>query len=930
MDEDPEEGVELTEDVVLELGNQILSVLGADEPITDIETFCTDALYIQLFKALFPHLPLDELQPGETEEEVAENLRTLRGLLGESILETDLSYISATAIMSGDLTHLAEFLQILMQVIALLAEGEGEGDDMGASQRKSEQSRVDHNFESDDENKTDTQKIKAGLGLSSPENEGEEDEYDYEDQLMQQIDQNDRHFRDEQIEDDEPVRNVSQPSPPYDDSPDSNRDSPMKSDSKKKQKLDVLNDPLLPEDVDMRKSSGKKRKRAGSFGDNNRDNFDDDEDDNQAIVFDELPPEEKLAVIQQLYEEYNRDPDSFPEEQRILLEEELKNMIDQGLIDGIEGEGEGEENESELDDRMMAKGEINFPKDPLPVKREDDDKAISKGERELDVQEVERKKIEHKYHEESGNIALVYNLDQSEHNEEYQDEDLSQHEEPDEEAQIISKGKYDQRDQQIEHYQQEKTQIDGTETPDIDDEMKLAMLQRMQQEQAAISRRIIRRKKSKKKKKVRPETASKYAHGTMNRSKYARPWTAKAVKPLKKKTKTIKKRNPRDLYLEQLRQQQMLQQLALEQQNLNQEEEQPEGEGDIQITPEQALLLYQQLAERQQSGEELTEEEFEQLQFLGQLLEQNFAIQNQQEEDRAIYYPSRTKTKRKSKMKGKKTTKKPKQQVDEQTLLMMLQNQRNMQHMQNMQQKQNIGLPYGVDEIKEVDEEETPIRELQDRKYKNYGQEEYDNSESKPGVHETDIPYQINAQVPAHFGNNEEEKMNYSPQMNQNDQNLQMLQNLTPEQIYQLQQMQNQQQYYNPQQTEINSKYAEDQTNNMGLLKAIMDIGQQNGVVKKDLLSILPLSQSVANAKKQFKSMNKYELDVYDKKRRSELSVAKAAPDSEHYFQEILRQSLENAMTNHGITKNIPMSKFVVPLLKYCKKNGLKSFEVSV
>jgi hypothetical protein len=39
MDEDREEGVELSEEVVLELGNQILSVLGADEPITDIETF---------------------------------------------------------------------------------------------------------------------------------------------------------------------------------------------------------------------------------------------------------------------------------------------------------------------------------------------------------------------------------------------------------------------------------------------------------------------------------------------------------------------------------------------------------------------------------------------------------------------------------------------------------------------------------------------------------------------------------------------------------------------------------------------------------------------------------------------------------------------------------------------------------------------------
>jgi hypothetical protein len=124
----------------------------------------------------------------------------------------------------------------------------------------------------------------------------------------------------------------------------------------------------------------------------------------------------------------------------------------------------------------------------------------------------------------------------------------------------------------------------------------------------------------------------------------------------------------------------------------------------------------------------------------------------------------------------------------------------------------------------------------------------------------------------------------------------------------------------------MDAKYAEDKANNMAVLQHIIDVGAQSGVVKKDLLSILPLSQSVANAKKKFKTMKKYDLDIYDKKMRKNLTTAQLAPDSEHYFQAILRQSLESALNPKEVSKNNKFSKFTVPLLKYCKKNGLKSF----
>ena len=45
--------------------------------------------------------------------------------------------------------------------------------------------------------------------------------------------------------------------------------------------------------------------------------------------------------------------------------------------------------------------------------------------------------------------------------------------------------------------QEEVHHQDGNETPELDDQAKMEILQKMQEEQAAISRRIIRRKKSK-------------------------------------------------------------------------------------------------------------------------------------------------------------------------------------------------------------------------------------------------------------------------------------------------------------------------------------------------------------------------------------------------------------------------------------------------
>ena len=85
----------MTVETVLEMGNQILKILGAEDTITDIETFTYDSLYMQLFEAFFPDLHLDQIQPGENEEDMANNIQALIDLLADSILNVDLSFISS-------------------------------------------------------------------------------------------------------------------------------------------------------------------------------------------------------------------------------------------------------------------------------------------------------------------------------------------------------------------------------------------------------------------------------------------------------------------------------------------------------------------------------------------------------------------------------------------------------------------------------------------------------------------------------------------------------------------------------------------------------------------------------------------------------------------------------------------------------------------
>jgi len=52
-------------------------VLGAEDPIDDIDTFTTDSLYLQLFEVIFPNFNFDEVEQGNNPAEMAENINGL-------------------------------------------------------------------------------------------------------------------------------------------------------------------------------------------------------------------------------------------------------------------------------------------------------------------------------------------------------------------------------------------------------------------------------------------------------------------------------------------------------------------------------------------------------------------------------------------------------------------------------------------------------------------------------------------------------------------------------------------------------------------------------------------------------------------------------------------------------------------------------------
>ena len=70
---------------------------------------------------------------------------------------------------------------------------------------------------------------------------------------------------------------------------------------------------------------------------------------------DELDEEQKYMVLQHLFEEYQKNPDSFPEDQKQLLEHEMMKLYQKAEMEGVLDDDDNYEEYSEMEDSAMLK-----------------------------------------------------------------------------------------------------------------------------------------------------------------------------------------------------------------------------------------------------------------------------------------------------------------------------------------------------------------------------------------------------------------------------------------------------------------------------------------------------------------------------------------------------------------------------------------------
>ena len=1015
-----------------------------------------DSLYLQLFQALFPQFNFEDIEPGKTEEEMAENIDQLIKLLETNILEHDLSDIKAENIVGGDLAHIDEFLQVLLQVVFLMIQNQAEGEeteDELESERKQRDDKSSKKHKSDekykeklsDDMKDDFHDKDHDMELHSPDiddleyKDNGQDLYDmddpndkdhrllkdlekeYEQQLaneglMDEADLSNRGKKSEKgptkhddNEDEEPRfsdLDFYGKNPPdhkqvmidedeealmmkqgkknkHDDkaSPDSMKkeaSDKKKADQKpKKQEVDVLNDPLLPEGVDFGFKK-KNKHRADSLGGGGSfkggDLLGEQEDDDDLLVIDnldELEEEQKYMVLQHLFEEYQRDPDSFPEDQKELLEHEMMKLYQKAELEGdLDDEGEFDEDDLRMaassgkknkgysdekprnqkwidedsdhyddNDPMLQNSNIKAKPRPLNEDEEDsqeDDRMNMDGEINMMSNENNDMDADSDLKENAKN--QVHNEDEEDEDEKYMMDIINQQEEAkaerEEEQQKLEANQDDEGEDTVEDEDKDHDQapqpIEITEEefknlPPEEQQRMLMLLQQQQleqegegeendqlqeydpeylnalqlQQQQLAQMQRMGNKKTKKSKKKRPSTAK---YGWNSRStrlqsrSIRRPGTAKKRKS---KSKAKKRRLQEQQYYQQLQQQQLLQQLAMQQQLQQQQQDQIDEEqaailqqnianiqpvdengNPIEMTEEelaefQQNLLEQQL-QQQQEGE--GDNEVDQENELAQLTPDQIAMLQQQAYEQQLREQSmmrrrkgkkRASSKRRaSRKKNKKTTKK-KQYVDDQTAFMMMLQQNPELQQQLIQQQQMQAMEegqmvpdqlYNVEKIDEEENEESPMKpQAHDMK-----DHERPTEESHHTADEIIQQNQLQADQTEDDG------------IYEDDENQQMLANLSPEELVYLQQKaaQEQQMMGAYPQEEMQQYYSPHQGNHRGLYDQQNKV-QTNIINQNEALNRM-FRNYIADMKKKEARKAKRRLKKQQQKRNRRRSFANA------------------------------------------------------
>ena len=119
-----------------------MKFLGLKTKLQKLNIFEWIRYIFSCFKPSFLNSILRILSQARLKKKWRENIDQLIKLLETNILEHDLSDIKAENIVGGDLAHIDEFLQVLLQVVFLMIQNQAEGEET-EDEQESEQKRKD-------------------------------------------------------------------------------------------------------------------------------------------------------------------------------------------------------------------------------------------------------------------------------------------------------------------------------------------------------------------------------------------------------------------------------------------------------------------------------------------------------------------------------------------------------------------------------------------------------------------------------------------------------------------------------------------------------------------------------------------------------------------------------------------------------------------
>ena len=157
---------------VLQIANNILSLLEYSQQLEDEEALFSDEFYISILSNLITEQNY-EINPGETPEEKVNSLKRLIKLLSE-IIEMDLSQISAKGIiLEHDKSSAKSLLELIEELIKTLMNANLEEEENNNEENK----KNDFKELKEEKNKSDNfRKIRERMNLDDDDNENEENE----------------------------------------------------------------------------------------------------------------------------------------------------------------------------------------------------------------------------------------------------------------------------------------------------------------------------------------------------------------------------------------------------------------------------------------------------------------------------------------------------------------------------------------------------------------------------------------------------------------------------------------------------------------------------------------------------------------------------------------------------------------------------------